>query len=323
MLNFNEFQEHIKNTILDYLPEEFSDAKVDLQQVAKNNEMLTGIIIHQEKINISPTIYLDPFYKDYLSGSKDLDTVMGEIGQIYVQNVPDKNFDVSRITDFELVKDRIIAKVICMENNEKLLEGKPYRQMADLAVTYHVLLSKENGMMTVPISDKLMQRWGIVEDVLFTAAKNGMSNLTPVTIKSMTETLMEMCGEEQFELMGVPTEADEMMYIMSNTEKVNGAAAIIDPNNMDLARSYMQDDFYILPSSVHEVLLVKQNQMSVEELEDMVKTVNASAVALQDRLSDHVYKYDFARHEIYRADQEQQRQAELNAEQARTHATGR
>lgn len=104
---------------------------------------------------------------------------------------------------------------------------------------------------------------------------------------------------------------------------MNGAAAIIDPNNMDLARSYMQDDFYILPSSVHEVLLVKQNQMSVEELEDMVKTVNASAVALQDRLSDHVYKYDFARHEIYRADQEQQRQAELNAEQARTHATGR
>lgn len=243
MLNFNEFQEHIKNTILDYLPEEFSDADVDLQQVAKNNE--------------------------------------------------------------------------------KLLEGKPYRQMADLAVTYHVLLSKENGMMTVPISDKLMQSWGIAEDVLFTAAKNGMSNFTPVTIKSMTETLMEMCGEEQFELMGVPTEADEMMYIMSNTEKVNGAAAIIDPNNMDLARSYMQDDFYILPSSVHEVLLVKQSQMSVEELEDMVKTVNASAVALRDRLSDHVYKYDFARHEIYRADQEQQRQAELNAEQARTHAAGR
>lgn len=232
MLNFDEFQEHIKNTILDYLPEEFSDAKVDLQQVAKNNETLTGIIIHQEKVNISPTIYLDPFYKEYMSGSKDLDTVMGEIGQIYVQNAPDNNFDVSRITDFELVKDCIIAKVICMENNEKLLEGKPYRQMADLAVTYHVLLSKE-------------------------------------------------------------------------------------------ARSYMQDDFYILPSSVHEVLLVKQNQMSVEELEDMVKTVNASAVALQDRLSDHVYKYDFARHEIYRADQEQQRQAELNAEQARTHAAGR
>lgn len=178
-------------------------------------------------------------------------------------------------------------------------------------------------MMTVPISDKLMQSWGIAEDVLFTAAKNGMSNFTPVTIKSMTETLIEMCGEEQFELMEVPTEADEMMYIMSNTENVNGAAAIIDPNNMDLARSYMQDDFYILPLSVHEVLLVKQNQMSVKELEDMVKTFNASAVALQDRLSDHVYKYDFARYEIYRADQEQQRLAELNAEQARTHAAGR
>ena len=58
----------------------------------------------------------------------------------------------------------------------------------------------------------------------------------------------------------------------------------------------------------------------MEELEDMVKTFNASAVALQDRLSDHVYKYDFARYEIYRADQEQQRLAELSAEQARTHA---
>lgn len=85
---------------------------------------------------------------------------------------------------------------------------------------------------------------------------------------------------------------------------------------------HMQEKLY-WEQRKRRILLVKQNQMSVEELEDMVKTVNASAVALQDRLSDHVYKYDFARHEIYRADQEQQRQAELNAEQARTHATGR
>lgn len=84
---------------------------------------------------------------------------------------------------------------------------------------------------------------------------------------------------------------------------------------------YLPEEFSDAKVDLQQV--AKNNEMSVEELEDMVKTVNASAVALQDRLSDHVYKYDFARHEIYRADQEQQRQAELNAEQARTHATGR
>lgn len=327
MLNFEEFQEHIKNNILSFLPDEYSDATLRFQQVSKNNETLTGLVIQHEHTNVSPNIYIDSFYEDYKNGNADLDSILEAISNIYVKNLPSENFEVGRITDFEQVKDNIIAKIISVENNEKLLEGKPYRAIADLAVTYHVFIGNyEGGQASIPVTNELMNMWGATEDVLFAASKNGMKTHSPVAIKSMTETMIEMMGEEAAELMGLSANidpADEMIFVLSNSTRLNGAAAIVDPNNMDLARSYIQGDFYILPSSIHEVLLVRAGQMSLNELEAMVQEVNATQVAPQDRLSDHVYKYDFDRHEIYRADQEQQRQAELNASQSRPHVAGR
>lgn len=327
MLNFEEFQEHIKNNILGFLPIEYSDATIELQQIVKNNETLTGIVIRQKNLNIAPTIYLDSYFKSYQNGTMNLDDAMNAIVKTYIEYLPMDNFDISKLMDFENVKDNIVAKVVGKENNENLLAGKPYRTMADMAVTYHVMLSKNiDSTATVPITDSLMDRWGVTEDVLYTASKNGMASLSPAVIKSMTETMVEMIGKERAELMGIPIDMDpseEMMYMLSNTSKVNGAAAIIDPNNMDMVKNYIQSDFYILPSSIHEVIILKAGQMSIEELEEMVQEVNATQVAPQDRLSNHVYKYDFDRHEIYRADQEQQRQAELNAERVRTHIAGR
>ena len=249
----------------------------------------------------------------------DLDAILEKIASVYAEHALENNFDVSKITDFEQVKDNIIAKVFGTEHNEQLLSNKPYRMMADLAVTYHIMLEQNaDGVVSVPITDSLMNEWGVTEDVLFTASKNNMSRLTPVVVKGMFETLCDMQGAESLEFMGIPSvdPADEMMFVMYNTSKLYGAAAMIDPNNMDYARNLIQSDFYILPSSVHEVLLVKTDMASsVEELESMVQQINGSEVEPQDRLSDHVYKYDYVRHEIYRADQELQRQAELDAQQ--------
>ena len=53
--------------------------------------------------------------------------------------------------------------------------------------------------------------------------------------------------------------------------------------------------------------------MELRDLENMVKEVNETQVAPQDRLSDHVYQYDADSHEVFRADRADERQAEKEA----------
>jgi len=103
--------------------------------------------------------------------------------------------------------------------------------------------------------------------------------------------------------------------VLTNEQKLNGAAAILDDKMMDQIREKVGDEFFILPSSTHEVLIVPAEAgIGLEELESMVQEVNATQVAPQDRLSDHVYQYDAETREVFRADRvEEHQQAKENA----------
>jgi hypothetical protein len=84
---------------------------------------------------------------------------------------------------------------------------------------------------------------------------------------------------------------------------------------MDDITEKLGQDYFILPSSVHEVLIVPKNdQMDLKTLESMVQDVNATQVAPEERLSDHVYAYDAKEHELFRADKAEERAAAKEAE---------
>ncbi|MBR3736039.1 MAG: hypothetical protein IKN07_09160, partial [Lachnospiraceae bacterium] len=68
-MNFEEFTQYVKDNIKDFLPEKYADAEVDLQEIMKNNdEKLTGLVIRTEDSNITPTIYLNQYFKEYENG---------------------------------------------------------------------------------------------------------------------------------------------------------------------------------------------------------------------------------------------------------------
>lgn len=100
-----------------------------------------------------------------------------------------------------------------------------------------------------------------------------------------------------------------MMFVLSNNSKLYGAAALLDEKIMSDI-SYKFGEVYILPSSVHETLIVpKRDGMELSELETMVREVNSTQVAEHEQLSDYVYAYDVVTHELYSADKEAERQA--------------
>lgn len=313
-MSFEEFKKEIADNIKDHLPEEYQDSSVQLNTVHKNNETLDAITITSTDSNVSPTIYLNSFYEDYQNG-EDMDSIMDKIADIRVEHEVDKSFDVSRIMDFEQVQDKIAARVVGMEGNDELLAQRPHAEMDDLAVTYCVMLGEDaNGSMSVPITNQLMETWGVTQEDLHQLAQTNQETLTPSTFKSMNEVMAEMMIPQIMDDMGVDRESaeqmisdmippDDMMYVLSNEQKVNGAAALLDEKMMDQVAEKVGVDFYILPSSVHEVLIVPAEVgMNLKDLENMVQEVNATQVAPQDRLSDHVYQYDNETHEIFRAD---------------------
>lgn len=219
--------------------------------------------------------------------------------------MPMQSLETGWLSDFDLVKNLIIPKVVGIKNNEQLLEKLVYSQKADLAVTYSVYLeefSNNDNLASIPISHNLAERWGVSADVLEHAAKNNIQKLYAPCISDMADFLPPV--------MNMPGE----MYVISNRYGVNGTAVFLDDRFMESVREQLQGDFYILPSSIHEMICINAtNDMRVDELESIVTNINACQLLPEERLSDHVYKYDYDRHEIYRADQEQKRQEELNA----------
>ncbi|MDD3414208.1 MAG: DUF5688 family protein [Lachnospiraceae bacterium] len=324
MLSYDEFLEYVKTHISEFLPEEFKSSKVDIIPVKKNNETVDGITIKPENVNIAPTIYLKDLFLSYENEDATLAIIMTRIATTFTDNAITQSFDLDYIRDFENVSGRIIPKVVGTENNDEYLSDKIYTVKADLAVTYAILLdSKDEGTQTIAITKAMAEIWGTSAEVLEHTAKGNLEALMPYSFMGMTQVMTEIMGKENAEMMGIiPVELeDETMFVLTNQQKLNGAAELMNEKAMDKVLETIQSDFYILPSSTHEVLCVKAtDDMDIPTLEAMVQEVNETQVEPQDRLSEHVYKYDYARHELYRADQEKQRQEELQASQIRNGA---
>lgn len=99
-------------------------------------------------------------------------------------------------------------------------------------------------------------------------------------------------GMTEEEIEEFQADVHPKMYIISNASKVNGASAIVYSDALQQVAEMMGSDLYILPSSIHEVLAVSVEDRELEDLEEMVRSVNQTDVSPEEVLSDNVYKYD-------------------------------
>lgn len=287
-MKFEEFANVVVEKIREYLPETFAEASVELKTVIKNNDLkLTGITIRREESNICPTIYLEQYFKAYESG-EEMDKILADIADVRVKNDVKDSFDVDRITDFARVKDMIVPRLVNREQNSEALAERPYSVITDLAVTYHILLSLNKRSASTPVTNDLLKVWGIETEELHELAVRNMSHLIPGTFRGMSVVMNALCGGKT----DVLDPENEMLFVLSNEGGWYGAAAVLDDKIMKSVIERVGEEFYVLPSSVHELLVVPLNMgMDVGQLKEMVTSINASEVALEEQLSDNVYRY--------------------------------
>ena len=315
MMDFEEFKNSVADQIKDFLPEKYADATVDLQEVTKNNDtVLTGILIKTEESNIAPNIYLEGYFEQYQDG-RDMDDILQNIADVRVNHEMAQGFDVSALTDFDQVKDHVVCKLVNAEMNAEYLSDKPHTLIEDLAVVYAVDLGgSEAGHMSAPITNSLMEQYGVTTEELHDIALHNLSE-SQIEFKTMRDVLVDMMFPDGIQeddpraFMLPPEEENPSMYVLSNADKLNGAAALLDSKTMEDISEKLGGDFIVLPSSIHETIVLPLNEdMDRQTLEAMVQDVNAGQVAPEERLSDHVYMYDSQEKELVLADKMEERQ---------------
>ena len=286
-----EFVEYIKMNA-GYIAGE--GGNITINHVIKNNGCeMDGLVIMEKGKDIAPTIYLDSFYELYTNG-ENIKNIIRQIEVIYEQNKNNVTFDVNILKHFDTIKDKIVYKVVNYRSNEKLLEQVPHKRILDLAVVFYCLLDNEYGRSaTALIYNNNLKNWNVTIDDVYKAALKNTPDLLHSKISSMAA-LFEKCGVnvdgEEVDLKDyVPSD----MYVLTNESKLNGAACILYENVLYDFAQKLGADLYILPSSVHEVILLpKLSMFEKDELVNMVKEVNTEGVAADEVLSDHVYEYN-------------------------------
>lgn len=273
------------------LEQRYPDCTILVREVMKNNDtLLTGITIIQEGCNISPSIYINQHYAQYLQGRSVAD-ISNEVADIYECSKVEHNVDMEEILSFERIKEKICFKLVNTERNKEMLQTIPYRMYQDLAVVYYILLEKcEMGSATLMISDDMLNSWGVGENTLYRYAVENTPRLLAGEVVTMKEILAELLGKDT----GISQEEseDDGMYVATNTDRSCGAAVILYAGFLKDFASKQRSDFYILPSSLHEVLFLPVSEkLDAEELAEMVKEINETQVAPDEVLSDHVYRY--------------------------------
>lgn len=173
-----------------------------------------------------------------------------------------------------------------------------------------ILVSKDNGRVgAVPIQKRLAEAWGIRAGEIRRQAEKNTPRLFPVKVQPLVSIMKELLG-------AAGTEGDaaklwdavesrlwdagkEEIFIMTNTTGLNGFSTVLYPEALKAFSDSVGKNLYVLPSSLHEALLVPAGgPAGPAGLQEMVREVNASVLAQEDFLSDSLYYYDREKNEL-------------------------
>ena len=276
------------------------EAEVFIHRVTKNNGIvLDGIVIMKNGSNFSPTIYLNGYYSMYLSGC-ELDEIVRRVYDIYLNSIGNVTIPDDFFMSFEKLRNNVAFRVINYERNEKLLENIPFRRFKNLAIVYFVVIDDiEEGRGIVTIYNNHVGYWNISEDILYNCAMINTPRLYPAEIKPMNQVVSDMILKESNEdnieelIAHVNRMNEEFpMYVLTNSYRSYGASCMLyDGLLMKFAR-HIEADLYIVPSSVHEIILIPvDGDVTKEGLDEMVRNVNSTELSKEEILSDTAYLF--------------------------------
>lgn len=296
-MTYEEFQKELLNHLQRKCGEGITPELT--HQLKGNGVKKTGITFRFPDTISSPIIYLEDSFELYQHNG-DLDEIADHILRLY-RTIPKLDISEHFLADFSNIKGTITMKLINTEKNLTLLDTVPHIPFEDLSLVFYCILEiTDNGTGTVLIDNEKAALWDVDTRALHQYALKNYTDLLSASFMTMSQQIeaifssydenLALEGKSVFEM---PVDGfDDCMYVLSNKYKHWGAALMTCKSLMDDIADFFREDFYILPSSIHEVILVPDSKsLFKDELDALIQEINQTQVPPEEYLSDHAYHY--------------------------------
>lgn len=290
-----DFETFMNETIKE-MRDRFPDFDINKQEVSKlQGESYTGMAVRPENSEIGVTLNLQDYYKA-LGFGMFLEDVMDSVERSVVSAVRHMpHYDARVLEDYDRMKDALTVDLVPVAGNEEKLAQIPHKNVEDMALVYRFEEeSSVYGSASILVTNEMLDVYDITADQLHEDAMKAAVQNRPAKLHNMNDVMRDMMGD----MSGlVPMNEPSPLWVATVEGGQNGAGVIQYPGFLDQAAEALGGDFYVLPSSVHEVLLVADDgSMELGYLEKMVRSVNETEVSPAERLSNNVYHYDSEAH---------------------------
>jgi len=288
-MNIEEFRTEVAECIRNKSDNEYT---LILNNVVKNNGVvLHGITFKKSDRNIAPTLYMENYCREEYEFiiENAVNRIISDVGKSWCSS----DFDYEFFSDFNKVRDRLFVKLINTGKNKELLYDVPSRSFLDLSLVVYCNVEDICNMnASILVRSEHMRAWGVDEDTLIDVAYDNTRRIGAKIndIVDYFEQGTTKCADESISSL-VPERG--LMYVMTNKMLNFGAVCMTFDDSLDEFYNRISSGFYIIPSSIHEVLLVPSNgtEESAEGLSSIIGMVNEESLSIEEVLSDHAYYY--------------------------------
>ncbi len=268
-----------------------ADEKVTVQTTEqKHTAKIKTVSLYHRGKRTTPLIYMAPFYRMYQHGYS-LESIQKELKNVLDMVAQNKTIEGEVFTEFTSASTCLTIRLISYQNNQDFLKLVPHRRILDFAVVYQLVFegTRENeGMMGAAVVYYDHCRiWNVTEDILFQTALSTMMRRFPPALNSVEALIGVSMQPQQSEF--------PHLFALSNNRAFFGASVMLYPGVLRKASQRLGGAYYILPSSVHEMLLLAKTDAQETipmQLKAIVEEVNLTDAVSTEFLSNHVYEYN-------------------------------
>ena len=262
--------------------------------IKNNGVSATGLMLKGKEEQVAPNFYLEHQFIDWMRGTCTMEEIAVRLCKTYEEEVKRSRPLVSAISfDWENFRRNVFMRIVNTERNRELLKGIPHQEFLDLSVVYYYSVPISEGMTgTLVITREHLDLLGISEEELHETAKNNVERFRPAKVRCMEEVVCNLAERLGVEVQEASSQYP-YLYVLTNKEGMFGAVSIALEEELKNFSKRINNSFYILPSSVHEVILLPSSeQFCVEYFSALVREINETQVDPTEVLSDSIYFYD-------------------------------
>lgn len=286
---------------------ELDNIVVDDGKVVKTNDsILHGFVLRKEGSGIGANVYIDDLFDRHESG-ESMEELRGDLEMRCLQAATCPIPPLHRLEDLSLdsVRTRLTVRLLDVRNNRTYMEERPYIDVGNgLALVADINCDETiTSEWKIAVNEGILQEMGCSKEELLTAALENTIALEPPIMADLARFMdAEVYGGlEPENLLDVSEHGDavyrtpgfaEGAFVLTNTSRFRGAAVLFYPEVMDRIHEVLGCGYYVIPSSVHEVILVPDaSGWDVRKLKEMLRQGNEETVGRGDYLSDRVFHY--------------------------------